>query len=162
MLSQKRLKECQLVGTLRSPHRFHFHMAPMPWLVVDETYTTGRLNQKLQQMSPVLDPELDVQVKMLCQILVINIYPNQTISKSAGLDAIAITPSRGPLWVAHYGCHWKMTTHTHITRYHRWRPGTVCPTSAVSGRVCRTCFPDSPGIWAERRIVSHLLINPAY
>jgi len=80
-------------------------MAPMPWLVVDETYTTGRLNQKLQQMSPVLDPELDVQVKMLCQILVINIYPNQTISKSAGLDAIAITPSRGPLWVAHYGCH---------------------------------------------------------
>lgn len=25
----------------------------MPWLVVDETYTTGRLNQKLQQMSQV-------------------------------------------------------------------------------------------------------------
>ena len=111
---------------------------------------------------PSFGPRIGCPSQMLCQILVINIYPNQTISKSAGLDAIAITPSRGPLWVAHYGCHWKMTTHTHITRYHRWRPGTVCPTSAVSGRVCRTCFPDSPGIWAERRIVSHLLINPAY
>ena len=160
MLSQKRLKECQLVGTLRSPTAFIFTWHQCHGLVVDETYTTGRLNPKLQQMSRVLDPELDVQVKMLCQILVINIIIVY-ISKSNHFQ------------ICRFGCYCHDTIKgTSLgsslrlslknERYHRWRPGTVCPTSAVSGRVCRTCFPDSPGIWAERRIVSHLLINPAY